>query len=200
MLREEIGRGRSTAAMMLAAATSCWATDAEPTRDSERNGQRPLGQPQAHGFLQKDRTQDLRQVQAGDSAQADPREHELWKLTNKTRAAAGLPELLWDHALASAAKAHAKDMAIDDYFSHQSHDRENGRLVATISARDRIRSFSLVGGAENIAKGQDLPQEVVSAWMSTEGHRANILAEDHVSCGTAFDSGYWVQVFGRRAN
>jgi uncharacterized protein YkwD len=200
MLQDRSGGCRSAAVMLLAAATTCWGIDAEPTRDSKENSERALGQPQAHGFQQKDRSQDPRRRQTGDDAEADPREHELWKLTNKTRAAAGLPELLWDHALAAAAKAHAKDMALDDYFSHQTHDRENGRLVATISARDRIRSFSLVGCAENIAKGQELPQEVVTAWMSSQGHRANILTEDHVSCGTAFDSGYWVQVFGRRAD
>lgn len=140
------------------------------------------------------REQHLRGAAVGGSM---PEALELWKLTNETRVKTGLPELLWDDSLAAAAKAHAKDMAVDGYFSHESYDRQNGQLVATRSAQERITSFSASGCAENIAQGHESAEQVIASWMASDGHRSNILANSHLYCGTAFYGGYWVQVFGR---
>ena len=50
---------------------------------------------------------------------------------------------------------------------------------------------------ENIAMGQRTPQEVVQAWMNSEGHRRNILNKDFTHIGVGFEqSGYhWTQMF-----
>lgn len=54
---------------------------------------------------------------------------------------------------------------------------------------------------ENIAAGQATPADVVSAWMNSPGHRANILTEDFTAIGVGYyktSSGYrhyWTQIF-----
>ncbi|MEU0156580.1 CAP domain-containing protein [Micromonospora fulviviridis] len=50
--------------------------------------------------------------------------------------------------------------------------------------------------AENIAKGQSRPHEVIHAWLNSPGHRANLLNPDF-SVGLHLDSGpWWTQNFG----
>ncbi|MNC67305.1 Cysteine-rich secretory protein family protein [compost metagenome] len=48
---------------------------------------------------------------------------------------------------------------------------------------------------ENIAMGQRTPQEVMTAWMNSAGHRANILSANFNYIGVGFDNNYWVQEF-----
>ena len=49
---------------------------------------------------------------------------------------------------------------------------------------------------ENIALGQRSPEQVVNAWMNSEGHRANILNArfEYIGVGYADNEG-WVQLF-----
>lgn len=53
--------------------------------------------------------------------------------------------------------------------------------------------------AENIAGGQRTPEAVVTAWMNSEGHRANILGDcEELGVGLALGGGfgyYWTQCF-----
>lgn len=50
---------------------------------------------------------------------------------------------------------------------------------------------------ENIAKGQRTPQQVVNAWMNSEGHRANILNGNftHIGVGYVEQGNHWTQQF-----
>ncbi|MCC6751300.1 MAG: transporter, partial [Deltaproteobacteria bacterium] len=59
-----------------------------------------------------------------------------------------------------------------------------------------------VGAGENIALGQPTPAQVMKSWMTSPGHRANILGPfthlgtGYVPCGTgAFAKPYWTQDF-----
>ncbi|MBR2563318.1 MAG: serine protease, partial [Paenibacillus sp.] len=54
-------------------------------------------------------------------------------------------------------------------------------------------TYSYAG--ENIAKGQKTPQEVVTAWMNSVGHRANILSKNFTHIGVGYYNGYWAQEF-----
>ncbi|MFP3901037.1 MAG: CAP domain-containing protein [Acidimicrobiia bacterium] len=112
-------------------------------------------------------------------------------LTNDARAGAGCPALVVDGRLAAAAQDHADDMAAHDYFSHTSLDG------ATFADRARAAGYAQPGG-ENIARGQRSAEAVVSAWMDSPGHRANILNCDFRAIGVGLDEGewVWVQVFG----
>ncbi|MDA1208953.1 MAG: CAP domain-containing protein [bacterium] len=50
--------------------------------------------------------------------------------------------------------------------------------------------------AENIAKGQNSPWTVVSAWMDSPAHRTNILSSDLKEIGIGISGDIWVQNFG----
>ena len=62
-----------------------------------------------------------------------------------------------------------------------------------------IKNFgiSYKSAAENIAKGQSTPQEVVNAWMNSSGHRANILNASYSKIGVGYvaSGNYWTQMF-----
>lgn len=124
---------------------------------------------------------------------------EVIDLVNVERDAAGLPPLSYDASLADAARDHSEDMGLQDYFSHTSLD---GR-----SAGDRIEDAGYAWNAygENIAAGQPTPEDVIDSWMSSSGHRANILNPNFCDIGVGYayvaDSTYrhyWTQDFGRR--
>jgi uncharacterized protein YkwD len=93
-------------------------------------------------------------------------------LVNAERTGAGLLPLLDHGQLAAAAQGHADDMAAQGYFSHTSVD---GR---TFDQRIRNAGYAGRAIAENIAWGSSslgTPRRIVGAWMSSTGHRANIL-------------------------
>ena len=50
---------------------------------------------------------------------------------------------------------------------------------------------------ENIAMGQRTPEEVVKAWMNSEGHRKNILSPNYnyIGVGYVAQGNYWTQEF-----
>jgi len=74
--------------------------------------------------------------------------------------------------------------------------------MATSNSFEHSSSFP-PGGGENIAAGYGSPEEVVTAWMDSSGHRANILNPSYsrVGAGYAYCSGtkygsYWTLQFG----
>ncbi len=113
-------------------------------------------------------------------------------LTNQARAQAGCPALRSDARLAAAAQAHSADMAANDYFEHDGLD---GRSFAE---RLTAQGYPSPGG-ENIAQGQQSAQEVVTAWLNSPGHRANIdnCSFTTIGVGLAGTDKYWTQDFGR---
>jgi uncharacterized protein YkwD len=128
----------------------------------------------------------------------DPAAAEVVRLVNVARASAGCRALRVDVHLTAAARLHSEDMARHNYFSHTSLD---GR-----SPWDRIRAQGYAyGSAENIAAGQRTPAAVMTAWMNSPGHRANILncASAAIGVGIGRNSAstygiYWTQDFGTR--
>lgn len=129
-------------------------------------------------------------------------EAEVLQLVNKERRAQGLSPLSMDMDLTRSARYHANDMAIEDYFSHPSQDRENGRLIPACETFRRIGAFSNSPSGENIAAGQQTPASVMDSWMKSPGHRQNILSGARtlgvgVARGKSRFGIYWVQNFGR---
>jgi uncharacterized YkwD family protein len=110
-------------------------------------------------------------------------------LVNKERANAGLSALSSDSALSSMALAKAKDMYNNNYFSHTSPTY--GSPFAMMTAFGIKYSYA----GENIAMGQRTPQEVMTAWMNSAGHRQNILSPNFAKIGVAYYNGEWVQEF-----
>ncbi|MGE5552273.1 MAG: CAP domain-containing protein [Bacteroidota bacterium] len=116
---------------------------------------------------------------------------EVVRLTNQERAKAGLGALADDQALAAVAQEKARDMRDNGYFSHTSPTYG--------SPFDMMRKFGIgySYAAENIAKGYRSPAEVVAGWMSSAGHRANILNANLTHLGVGVAGDVWVQMFRR---
>jgi len=112
-------------------------------------------------------------------------------LVNQERAARGLPALRFDPALARAAQAHAADMVENDYFDHVSLDGSD------FSDRADAAGYQGFATGENIAQGQASAAEVMEAWMSSDGHRRNILSPQSNEIGVGLEQRTWVQVFGQ---
>lgn len=112
-------------------------------------------------------------------------------LTNQQRKQNGLPALKADTQLSGVANKKANDMEQNHYFSHTSPTYG--------SPFDMMRDFgvSYKSAGENIAEGQQTAQDVVNAWMNSEGHRKNILNPDFTNIGVGFDGNgnYWSQMF-----
>lgn len=111
------------------------------------------------------------------------------KLVNAERAKAGLSALTSDALLNKVAVAKVKDMSDNNYFDHQSPTYG--------SPFDMMKQFGVTykAAGENIAKGQKTPQEVVTAWMNSDGHRKNILSSNFTHIGVGYYNGYWAQEF-----
>jgi uncharacterized YkwD family protein/spore coat assembly protein SafA len=126
-------------------------------------------------------------------------ENEVIRLTNIERSKAGLPALAGNWQLSRVARYKSQDMATKGYFSHQSPTYG--------SPFDMMENFGLRFSAagENIAYGQNSPQEVVRAWMNSPGHKANILSRSYSQIGVGLyktNNGvcYWTQMFMQPTN
>ncbi|WP_106494606.1 CAP domain-containing protein [Lentibacillus sp. Marseille-P4043] len=118
-------------------------------------------------------------------------EQQVVDLTNDERAKQGLSPLKADLELSRVAREKSRDMQANGYFDHNSPTYG--------SPFDMMKSYGISyrTAGENIARGQRTPEEVVNAWMNSEGHRANILNPDftHIGVGYAADGDYWTQQF-----
>lgn len=116
------------------------------------------------------------------------------RLANAARARAQLPPLHIDERLRSAARAHSKDMARRDFCAHENPDG--------LTPTDRMRATGYPQpGAENVARGQGTPREVMEAWMNSPGHRENLLNPRFATigvgaCFTGRSGPCWTQNFG----
>nr|WP_028562386.1 CAP domain-containing protein [Paenibacillus pinihumi] len=110
-------------------------------------------------------------------------------LVNQERSKAGLNSLSTDNKLDKVALDKAKDLYDNNYFDHQSPTYG--------SPFDMMKSYGVNynTAGENIAKGQTSPQEVMSQWMNSPGHRANILNNTFKNIGIGYYNNTWVQEF-----
>lgn len=121
-------------------------------------------------------------------------QQQVLDLVNAERAKRGISALTLDSSLSSVATKKSQDMIDKNYFDHTSPTYG--------SPFDMMKQFGISyrTAGENIAKGQKTPQEVVAAWMNSEGHRKNILNPNftNLGVGIAKDSNkttYWTQMF-----
>ncbi|MBR1752299.1 MAG: leucine-rich repeat protein [Ruminococcus sp.] len=126
-------------------------------------------------------------------------QYKLWqytkqvvKLVNKERSSRGIKELTLDETLYDKAMIRSNELT-----KNLSHFRPDGTECFTVL--DGIRYYY---AGENIAAGQQTPEQVVKSWMDSEGHRANILSTNFkkIGVGLIYSSGstygyYWTQLF-----
>ena len=118
-------------------------------------------------------------------------EQQVVDLTNQERAKNGLPALKVDVTLSKMAHEKSRDMSANGYFSHTSPKYG--------SPFDMMKKYGISYryAGENIAMGQRTPEEVVKAWMNSEGHRKNILSPNYnyIGVGYVAQGNYWTQEF-----
>lgn len=125
-------------------------------------------------------------------------EQEVLVLVNAIRQKRGLPSMVLHPDLTRAARYHAKDMAEDNYFEHDSMDRTaSGTLKKLTNFGERVSRFAPIvdGWAENIALGHRSAESVMRSWMKSTGHRRNILNPKYHYLGVGYVDGHWVQDF-----
>jgi uncharacterized protein YkwD len=116
-------------------------------------------------------------------------------LTNAQRRAAGLPELVANERLFQAARAHSANMARQCRLDHVLDGRD-------MSWRVRSAGYAFRAAGENIAWNARDAGAALRIWMSSDGHRANILNQQFTEIGVAVainerGERYWTQVFAR---
>ncbi len=157
----------------------CWSLQAQNIQP--RPVARVISEPSATAGLVRPR-----RVKVEDSAPAEtaadikapvadptPIERRAFEQTNLARAENGLATLTWDPELCRMARAHSELMAEEGFFSHKNPD---GLQLKDRARMSGIAPFRVIG--ENIAynKGYDDPGGfAVEKWMTSSGHRANIL-------------------------
>ncbi len=116
---------------------------------------------------------------------------EVLRLVNIERQRFGLNQLTYSAEMEKSAMIRAREIV--DKFSHTRPDGTSCFTAVNVS-------YSYIG--ENIAAGQVSPQDVVTAWMNSEGHRANILNSNFSQLGVGYlhlpntdYKHYWVQIF-----
>ncbi|MCH5350194.1 MAG: serine protease [Oscillospiraceae bacterium] len=126
-----------------------------------------------------------------DDSSVSDYEKKVVELVNVERAKYGLSPLTLNTKLSAVARAKSQDMKDKQYFSHTSPTYG--------SPFDMMKSFgiSYKTAGENIAMGYRTPEAVVTGWMNSEGHRANILNASfkEIGVGHVVSGNYWTQMF-----
>jgi uncharacterized YkwD family protein len=127
--------------------------------------------------------------QANKQVDASAFAKKVAELVNQERAKAGLSPLKMDAALSNLALAKAADMSNNNYFDHTSPTYG--------SPFDMMKQYGISynTAGENLAMGQRSPEEVMTQWMNSEGHRKNIMNPSFTTIGVGYTNGYWVQEF-----
>lgn len=133
-------------------------------------------------------------IKIPDIRSAQTQENEVARLVNIERSKAGLSPLKLNWELSRVARVKSQDMSDKNYFSHNSPT-----FGSTFSL---IGKYGIVYSAagENIAYGYSTPASVMSGWMNSPGHRANILGRQYNQIGVGMVKNskgqiYWTQVF-----
>jgi uncharacterized YkwD family protein/spore coat assembly protein SafA len=121
-------------------------------------------------------------------------EQQVLTLVNQERQKAGLKPLAMDWEVQRVARIKSCDMAKQGYFSHTSPTYGSPFTMM------KSHGINYRSAGENIAAGQRTASEVMSAWMNSAGHRANILKGDFTHIGVGYCTGgssgvYWTQMF-----
>ena len=119
-------------------------------------------------------------------------EDRIWRLTNDVRRQHGLSSLSRDSVLWRVSQDYAKDMLVRCFFSHTNPEG--------LRAGERLKPFyssHLYAWGENIWEGinivvsdpEGLAHFIMNAWMSSPGHRQNILSPEYTCMGIGVAAG-----------
>ena len=103
--------------------------------------------------------------------------------TNQQRAEAELPALVLNDQLSQAAMFKANDIIQNQYWDHTSPTGVTPWYWINKSG------YAYQEAGENLAKNFTTASATVAGWMSSDGHRANILKPDYTDVGFAITTG-----------
>jgi uncharacterized protein YkwD len=125
------------------------------------------------------------------------REQAMAEAINAARADHGLSPVTLVYSLTQAARYHSRDMADNDFFSH------NGSNGSSPGERMTQACYHWSGHGEIIAAGSADVQTILDLWMNSDGHRAIILSPDYEDFGVGYARNgsskygyYWTVDFG----
>lgn len=162
----------------------------------QEQAQAPEKSEEAKAPEQTQQNTKARQSENTDKAEqtkdASQFEQKVVDLVNQEREKQGLKPLTLNKKLSDVARTKSKDMMDKGYFDHNSPTYG--------SPFDMMKQFGIeyTTAGENIAKGQQSPEDVMNAWMNSDGHRKNILNPDFTEIGVGYvkgDTTYWTQQF-----
>jgi len=162
----------------------------------QEQAQAPEQSEQAQAPEQTQQNTKAQQSENTDKAEqtkdASQFEQKVVDLVNQEREKQGLKPLTLNKKLSDVARTKSKDMMDKGYFDHNSPTYG--------SPFDMMKQFGIeyTTAGENIAKGQQSPEDVMNAWMNSDGHRKNILNPDFTEIGVGYvkgDTTYWTQQF-----
>lgn len=145
------------------------------------------------------------------NAQAINLQDQVVTLINGERSKNNLAAYTKSSALTTAAQNHNKTMyncslshEFSSCFSHQVTVSNEEKLISRISST----GYNPKSVAENIAWGQTTAQQVVTAWMNSSGHKANILSPNYRNIGCSlldtangsYKGMWWTCNFGTSSN
>lgn len=117
------------------------------------------------------------------------------ELVNQERAKAGVAPLVINNKLSKMAQIKAEDIFEHNYWGHTSP------IYGSPSEMAKAFGITNKGCGENLCWYADTPEEAVTSWMGSEGHKANILNPKYTQIGLGvyaskqYGSKVWVQEF-----
>lgn len=135
---------------------------------------------------------------------------EAMEIANTQRANYGSPPLVYHKCLASQAQGHAENM-MRQYTQNRSWYSRAKRLFFSSHLPEealnhdgfaqRLAGCGFGAGSENVAQGYETAKGVISGWMSSSGHRKNLLKTSHTLAGVGYanDDGrhWWCMIYAR---
>lgn len=126
-------------------------------------------------------------------------ESRIFDLINAERQHQGLPSLVYNSQLDRMAKIQAANMARLQKLAHTLPESQ----LPTLGDRARYVGYPFGRMAENVAQGFPNAETVVQGWMTSSGHRHNVLNADVIETGIGIARApggglYFCQVFARR--
>ncbi|MFD1204034.1 MULTISPECIES: CAP-associated domain-containing protein [Sporosarcina] len=118
-------------------------------------------------------------------------ERQIVELTNEYREHHEISKLQTDYWLTSVAQNHSKDMALENYFSHESPSAGN------LSERLKEAKIEHKKAGENIASEYVDAIEAVHGWLNSPAHRDVLLEESFTHIGTGAYGKFYTQVLIR---
>lgn len=108
------------------------------------------------------------------------------ELTNQARQTRGLAPLVKDEELRNLARAYSDDMLVRRFFAHTNPDGLS--FDERISNHYSHRCYTVgeniwSASGYNPARVQEIAREIFASWMTSPGHRANLLSPDHTHLG-----------------